>query len=84
MAKFRCVAVALLLGLCLPSHAEPSVQVGFSPEGSARQLVLETIGSAEHSIHMLAYAYSGARHHAGAGGRQKPWRAGACGGGQTA
>jgi len=57
MAKFRCVAVALLLGFCLPSHAEPSVQVGFSPEGSARQLVLETIGSAQHSIQMLAYAF---------------------------
>ncbi|CAN7514975.1 phospholipase D family protein [Acidovorax sp. LjRoot66] len=41
---------------CL-SHAEPSVQVGFSPEGSARQLVLETIGGAQHSIQMLAYVF---------------------------
>ncbi len=31
--------------------------MGFSPEGSARALVLETIGSARHSIQMLAYAF---------------------------
>lgn len=51
--------IALMAALCAPSisHAEPSIQVGFSPEGSARQLVLKTIGNATHSIRMLAYAF---------------------------
>lgn len=55
---FRSIALAAAL-LCTPflAQAEPNVQVGFSPEGSARQLVLETIGGAQHSIQMLAYAF---------------------------
>ncbi|WP_232313995.1 phospholipase D family nuclease [Ralstonia sp. A12] len=51
------MALAALLSISSLSHAEPNVQVGFSPEGSARTLVLETIGSAKHSIQMLAYAF---------------------------
>lgn len=45
--------------LCLPSLSQgaPSVRVGFSPEGSARLLVLSTLASARHSIRMLAYAF---------------------------
>lgn len=58
MTKLRCIALAAGLGLTsFWVHAEPSVQVGFSPEGSARQLVLETIGGARHSIQVLAYAF---------------------------
>lgn len=65
MALFKCIALAALLALGAtaqaqtpaPAPAEPGVQVGFSPEGSARTLVLETIGSAQHSIQMLAYAF---------------------------
>lgn len=38
--------------------AEPSVDVGFSPEGSARTLVLETIASARSSIRMLSYSFT--------------------------
>lgn len=54
----RSIAMAAwLLGASMLSHAAPSVQVGFSPEGSARQLVLETIASAQQSIHILAYAF---------------------------
>ncbi len=54
----RSIALAAwLLGASVLSHAAPSVQVGFSPEGSARQLVLETIASAQQSIHVLAYAF---------------------------
>jgi phosphatidylserine/phosphatidylglycerophosphate/cardiolipin synthase-like enzyme len=54
----RSIALAAwLLGASLLSHAAPSVQVGFSPEGSARQLVLETIAGAQQSIHILAYAF---------------------------
>lgn len=57
------IALASLTALtalaALPSlaHAEPDIRVGFSPEGSARQLVLETIGSAQRSIQILAYAF---------------------------
>lgn len=51
------LALALLLSVPLLSQAQPSIQVGFSPEGSARKLVLETIGGAKHSIQMLAYAF---------------------------
>jgi phosphatidylserine/phosphatidylglycerophosphate/cardiolipin synthase-like enzyme len=51
------LALALLLSVPLLSQAQPSIQVGFSPEGSARKLVLQTIGSAKHSIQMLAYAF---------------------------
>ncbi len=45
--------------VCIPlfAHAQPSVQVGFSPEGSARKLVLDTIAGAKHSIQILAYAF---------------------------
>ena len=57
MTPIRCIALAALLSISSLSHAEPNVQVGFSPEGSARTLVLETIGSAKHSIRMLAYAF---------------------------
>lgn len=57
MYKIRAIASILLLGIALPSWGEPSVQVGFSPEGSARVLVLKTIGSAQESIQMLAYAF---------------------------
>nr|WP_028603696.1 phospholipase D family protein [Ottowia thiooxydans] len=57
MKQFRCVALAALLSAPAFSYSQPHVQVGFSPEGSARQLVLETIQSAHQSIHMLAYAF---------------------------
>lgn len=39
-------------------HAAESVQVGFSPEGSARTLVLNTIHSAQATIDMMAYTFS--------------------------
>lgn len=57
MRLFRFIALTALLGLPCLVLAEPKVQVGFSPEGSARQLVLDTIGSAKSSIQMLAYAF---------------------------
>ena len=57
MTRLQCAALAILLGIAAIAQAEPSVQVGFSPEGSARKLVLQTIGSAQHSIQMLAYAF---------------------------
>ncbi|ELE3163077.1 phospholipase D family protein [Salmonella enterica] len=41
-----------------PAVAAPSVQVGFSPEGSALQLVLKTIESAQHDIRLMGYSFT--------------------------
>lgn len=57
MKMIKGIALAALLISPALSHAEPDIQVGFSPEGSARKLVLETIAGAKHSIQMLAYAF---------------------------
>lgn len=57
MKSIRCIALTALLSLSSLVQAEPNIQVGFSPEGSAQKLVLETIASAQHSIQMLAYAF---------------------------
>ncbi|MGY2409628.1 phospholipase D family nuclease [Pseudomonas pergaminensis] len=57
MKPLRCAVLIALLGIPALSLAAPAVQVGFSPEGSARELVLQTIDSAQHSIQMLAYAF---------------------------
>lgn len=54
----RCIVLATLLVASYPSLAAPSVEVGFSPEGSAHKLVLEVIDNAQHSIQMMAYAFS--------------------------
>lgn len=43
--------------LTFPALAAPSIQVGFSPEGSAQALVLGVIGHAQHSIKMVGYAF---------------------------
>lgn len=57
MMTVKCIALATLLSLTPLAHAAPDIQVGFSPEGSAQKLVLETIAGAKHSIQMLAYAF---------------------------
>lgn len=57
MRTFRGIAFAALIGSCCPAQAQSRVEVGFSPEGSARQLVLETVASAKVSIQVLAYAF---------------------------
>lgn len=57
MTIFRKLALAALLSIPVLVQAEPDVQVGFSPEGSAQKLVLETIASAKHDIQILAYAF---------------------------
>ena len=51
---------ALAAVLALPSlvFAAPSVEVGFSPEGSAQQLVINVINSAQRSIRMMAYSFT--------------------------
>jgi phosphatidylserine/phosphatidylglycerophosphate/cardiolipin synthase-like enzyme len=57
MKSIRLIALVAALSIPSLSYAEPGVLVGFSPEGSARELVLKVIGSATHSIQMLAYSF---------------------------
>ncbi|EMZ5852133.1 phospholipase D family protein [Yersinia enterocolitica] len=51
--------IMFVVTISLPafSFAAPDVQVGFSPEGSARALVLKVIGSAHKSIQMIGYSF---------------------------
>ncbi|SEF13944.1 PLD-like domain-containing protein [Burkholderia sp. WP9] len=36
----------------------PAIDTGFSPEGSAERLVLKTICTARHSVHLSAYSFT--------------------------
>ncbi|ECB6713976.1 phospholipase D family protein [Salmonella enterica subsp. enterica serovar Hvittingfoss] len=61
MKKLIAAIFSVILGITtLPSLAadSSSVQVGFSPEGSARTLVLGAIASAHSSIRMMAYSFT--------------------------
>ncbi len=52
---------ALVLSGWLPASpllAAPVVQVGFSPEGSAQQLVLSVISEAQRDIRLMGYAFT--------------------------
>lgn len=50
---------SVILALPLPSMAESATaQVGFSPEGTAQQLVLDLIGSARNNIRMIGYNFT--------------------------
>lgn len=51
------LACLSLLG-SLPAIAAPSVQAGFSLEGSAEQLVLKTIEVAQHNIRLMGYSFT--------------------------
>lgn len=59
-ASFLCFP--LLSSLPFPAVAgistAPDIQVGFSPEGTGRLLVLSTIGSAQQSMRMMAYSFT--------------------------
>lgn len=59
---FRQLAVSGLVCLSLsciqPAAVASSVQVGFSPEGSALQLVLKTIESAQQEIRLMGYSFT--------------------------
>lgn len=57
MNRSRTIGLTAALAFSSACHAAPGVQVGFSPEGSARELVLQVLGEAKHSIQMLAYAF---------------------------
>ncbi|HHN6054882.1 TPA: phospholipase D family protein [Klebsiella pneumoniae] len=47
-----------LYGASAPSLFAASAQVGFSPEGTAQQLVINVIGSAKDNIRMMAYSFT--------------------------
>lgn len=47
----------LLLVISSSASAAPSIEAGFSPEGSAQKLVLDSINNAHSSIQMIAYAF---------------------------
>lgn len=47
-----------LLAASLQLPAAPSVMTGFSPEGSALQLVLQTLHSATNSIRLMGYSFT--------------------------
>lgn len=46
-----------MLVIASPSFAQPRIEVGFSPEGSARGLILKVIREATKSIQILAYSF---------------------------
>lgn len=54
------MAMAVTLLWAAVPMANASVQVGFSPEGSARGLVLDTIRHARHTIDVMAYSFQSA------------------------
>ncbi|HBH6890061.1 TPA: phospholipase D family protein [Serratia marcescens] len=55
----RIVASALWLTLSTGAAvAAPSIDVGFSPEGSAQQLVLRTLDEAHESIRLMGYSFT--------------------------
>ncbi|AVF38281.1 phospholipase D family protein [Rahnella sikkimica] len=54
-------AVVLVSAFLLPmgtALAAPSIDVGFSPEGSALQLVMRTIENAQQSIRLMGYSFT--------------------------
>lgn len=53
----KAVFIPLLLFFTCSAGAT-QVEVGFSPEGSARQVVINAINSAQSSIHMMAYSFT--------------------------
>lgn len=55
----RIVATALWLTLSTGAAvAAPSIDAGFSPEGSAQQLVLRTLDDAHESIRLMGYSFT--------------------------
>ena len=55
ISTFLAAAISLTVGTTL---AAPSINVGFSPEGSALQLVLRTIDDAHQSIRLMGYSFT--------------------------
>lgn len=57
--NLRIVATTLWLTLSTGTAvAAPSIDAGFSPEGSAQQLVLRTLDDAHESIRLMGYSFT--------------------------
>lgn len=56
--SFKSLTFALMLGITPYALAAPSIQVGFSPEGAAQQVVLNTINQSKKSVRMMAYSFT--------------------------
>lgn len=59
--KLTFAAIAMATSLSFVAHASaatPSIDVGFSPEGSAEQLVLRTLDEAHESIRLMGYSFT--------------------------
>jgi len=53
------IAIAVCLTFSAAASADtPSLDVGFSPEGSAQQLVLRTLDDAQESIRLMGYSFT--------------------------
>lgn len=55
-----CLSGLISLALCAPIPAvyAASIETGYSPEGTALQLVLKTIDSAQQEIRMMGYSFT--------------------------
>ncbi|EBP9549292.1 phospholipase D family protein, partial [Salmonella enterica] len=51
-ASLRSLALVLLAGIPVCTVTAASIQVGFSPEGTAQQVVLNTINQSRQSVRM--------------------------------
>ena len=59
--NIRPAGLLLTATLCCPvvaGAAAPSVEVGFSPEGSAERLILRTLDEAHSSIRLMGYSFT--------------------------
>lgn len=54
----RPLFIAGLFSVSLQLYASPVVDVGFSPEGTAQQLVIQTLKSAGSSIRLMGYTFT--------------------------
>ncbi len=50
--------VCLTLSGILPASATPAIETGFSPEGSALQLVLKVVNTAQQNIRLMGYSFT--------------------------
>lgn len=52
------LALVLLAGIPVSTVTAASIQVGFSPEGTAQQVVLNTINQSQKSVRLMAYSFT--------------------------
>ncbi|HGT6054034.1 TPA: phospholipase D family protein [Escherichia coli] len=61
MFRFRTahlITLVLLAGIPVCTVTAASIQVGFSPEGTAQQVVLNTINQSQKSVRLMAYSFT--------------------------